>query len=497
MRASEDGAFGRCEKLVLVRLGFADGGGAGGDLGHRRAGEGDSSKTGDRGCPIDEAPSTPFLRRIAVFSSGGSFLDGYVLSLMGVALTQITPELGLSTFESALVGASVLLGILFGTVAGGVLTDRCGRRIMFVVDLVAIGLLSLASVFVGGALSLIIIRFFIGVFVGADYPIATSMIAEFSPSKSRCVTMGAVSAAWYLGATAAAFVGYVLYDVVGGWRWMLASPVVPCAILLVGRRNIPESPRWLASKGRMEEAEDALRRVFGNGVSIEMCSEGPDGAGAASIFKGGYLRRIVFLGVVTLCQVGPMYAIYTFGPDIIAAFGLGEGREAVLGESIVSLFFLVGSVPAMFWLNSIGRRPLLIGSLFAMSAGLLVLGLFPNAPVPVVVASFGVYAFFSGGPGILQWLYPNELFPTSVRATAVGVAIAFSRIGTIAATYGTPWLLSEWGPGPTMLAAAAMVFTGFLASVFAAPETRGRRLSDTGSLSASRESGLSLRPLIR
>ena len=73
-----------------------------------------------------------------------------------------------------------------------------------------------------------------------------------------------------------------------------------------------------------------------------------------------------------------------------------------------------------------------------MAVGLVVLGLFPTAPLPVIICAFGLYAFFSGGPGILQWLYPNELFPTEVRATAVGLAIGISRVGTIVATYGTP-----------------------------------------------------------
>ena len=95
---------------------------------------------------------------------------------------------------------------------------------------------------------------------------------------------------------------------------------------------------------------------------------------------------------------------------------------------MVSLFFLIGSIPAMFWLNSMGRRPLLIRSLALMAVGLVILGVFPDAPIYVIILGFGLYAFFSGGPGILQWLYPNELFPTEVRASAVGIAIAFSRI---------------------------------------------------------------------
>lgn len=103
-------------------------------------------------------------------------------------------------------------------------------------------------------LLLVIYRLFIGVFVGADYPIATSLITEFTPKPHRAISMGMVSAAWYLGATVAAVVGFALCDVDGGWRLMLGSAIVPCAFLLIGRCKVPESPLWLKSKGRHEEA---------------------------------------------------------------------------------------------------------------------------------------------------------------------------------------------------------------------------------------------------
>lgn len=430
---------------------------------------------------IDDVAMTPFLRKITFFSSGGSFLDGYVLAIIGVALTQITPLFALDTMWSAAVGASVFLGIFFGTIFGGWLTDLVGRRVMFIIDVVAIGVFSVLSMFASDPLQLVLARFFIGVFVGADYPIATSLIAEFTPKAHRSISMGMVSAAWYLGATAAAFVGYFLFAVDGGWKWMLGSAVIPCIILLIGRHDIPESPLWLQSKGRTEEARAVMDRVFG--ADIEMNEpERKVKTSLKLIFKGGYLKRIVFLGILTLCQVVPMYAIYTFGPDIMTAFGLGEGHEAILGESAVSLFFLIGTIPAMFWLNSIGRRPLLIGSLFFMAVGLVILGIFPNAPIWVVIIAFGLYAFFSGGPGILQWLYPNELFPTSVRASAVGISISISRIGTIISTYGTPLFLESFGVGPTMLVAAGLVVLGLMLSIFMAPETRGKSLHESSTL---------------
>ena len=410
---------------------------------------------------MDDVAMTPFLRKITFFSSGGSFLDGYVLSLIGVALTQITPLFSLDEAWSAAIGASVLLGIFVGTIAGGYLTDRIGRKKMFIVDIVAIGTFSILSVFCADPLQLVAARFFIGVFVGADYPIATSLIAEFTPKQHRSISMGMVSAAWYLGATVAAFVGYFLYSVPNGWQWMLGSAVIPCIILLIGRHDIPESPMWLAQKGRTEEADAVMRRVFGEGVELELEDPG-EKTSLRKVFAGGYAKRIVFLGILTLCQV--------------------VGHEAILGESVVSLFFLIGSIPAMFWLNSMGRRPLLIRSLALMAVGLVILGVFPDAPIYVIILGFGLYAFFSGGPGILQWLYPNELFPTEVRASAVGIAIAFSRIGTIIATYGTPLFLAAYGIGPTMLIAAGLVILGLVLSAFMAPETKGKSLLETSSL---------------
>jgi len=429
---------------------------------------------------IDDAGMNRFLKKIIFFSSGGSFLDGYVLSIIGVALVQLTTDLRLSDVEVAATGAAALAGIFFGSLAGGRLTDALGRRTMFILDVSAIGLVSVAACFVGAAWQLIALRLLLGFFIGADYPIATSLIAEFTPRNERAIGMGIVSGAWYLGATAAAFVGFGLYVVPGGWRVMLGSALVPCIVLLIGRHDIPESPRWLARRGRIDEARAVMDAVFGGDVDLDEPEPAPAGFGA--VFRQGYLGRIVYLGLLILCQVVPMYAMYTFGPRILTAFGLGEGSLGVLGEALISLFFLLGTVPAMYWLNSLGRRPLLIGSLALMALGLLVPGIWPGAGLVVIVAAFAVYAFFSGGPGILQWLYPNEMFPTEVRATAVGVAIAISRIGVVVSTYGLPLFLDAYGIGPTMLAGAGLLILALVLSVLMAPETRGLTLAQASSL---------------
>ncbi|HEY3438609.1 MAG TPA: MFS transporter [Actinotalea sp.] len=435
---------------------------------------------------IDDVEMSPFLKKIVLFSSGGSFLDGYALSIIGVALVQLGPALGLTSRDQALVGAASLAGIFVGSILAGRLTDGLGRRTMFILDVTAIGLASLASVFVATTWQLIVLRLLVGFFVGADYPIATSLITEFVPRRARATGMGVVSIAWYVGATVAAFVGFALVDVAQGWRWMLGSAALPCVFLLVGRRDIPESPRWLARRGRLDAARAAVQRVYGENVELD--DEEPAKTRFADVFRAGYSRRVVYLGVLILCQVVPMYAMYTFGPTILESFGLGSDRMSILGEALISVFFIVGSIPAMFWLNSLGRRPLLIGSLALMAVGLLVPGIAPAAPAAVIVVAFGIYAFFSGGPGILQWLYPNELFPTEIRATAVGVAIAISRIGVVVSTYGLPLFLARFGVGPTMLVGAGLLVVALVWSVVDAPETRHLTLTEASALTP-REQG--------
>ncbi len=429
---------------------------------------------------FDELAMTPFVKKVTIFSSGGAFLDGYVLSIIGVALVQLNVELQLTATWSALIGAAALAGIFVGTILGGYLTDIIGRKRMFTLDVIAIGVLSILCIFLGSALQLAILRFLIGFFVGADYPIATSLIAEYTPKHHRAKSMGAVAASWYLGATVAALVGYAFYSVNGGWQWMLGSSALPSLILLIGRHGIPESPMWLARKGRSEEARRVVYEVFGPDVIFEY--EEPRDIRLSTLFKKGYFGRVMYLGVFILCQVVPMYAIYTFGPDIMSAFGLGEGHESILGEAIISIMFLVGSFPAMYWLNRFGRRDTVLVSLALMTVGLLILGLWPDAPIYIIVFAFALYAFFQGAPSILQWLYPNELFPTEVRASAVGIAIGFSRVGTVISTYLLPIALEQWGVGITMLVGAALVFIGFASSFFLAPETTNKSLQETSSL---------------
>lgn len=189
---------------------------------------------------IDDAPITGFHKKLTLYSSGGPFIDGYALSIIGVALITLQPAMGLTTAEVGMVGAASLIGIFVGGAVFGYLTDRIGRHIMYIADLLALAIFSVLSAFAEEPWQIVVLRFLLGVAIGADYPIATSLLAEFLPRKQRGRYLGAMFVVWAVGAAAAYIVGYALKDVgPDAWRWLLASPAVFAIITLLARLGTP------------------------------------------------------------------------------------------------------------------------------------------------------------------------------------------------------------------------------------------------------------------
>jgi MFS transporter, putative metabolite transport protein len=360
---------------------------------------------------VDDIPLNSFHWKMTLYSAGGPFCDGYILSIIGVALAVLGPQLELTSVETGLIGASALIGLYFGGAIFGYVTDLVGRQAMYVLDLLVFVVASVLQFFIGEGWQLFVLRFILGVAVGADYPIATSLMAEFTSRRHRGFLLGFLVGGWWLGAVAAYIVGYLMLGLgEESWRWMLASSAVPAAIVLLLRLGTPESLRWLASKGRTEEAREVVRNVFGDNARLEDLEREPPKTSYAAIFRGGYLKRTIFVSVFWMLQVAPAFAIFTFAPTVLQAFNLSEGNQAYLGSVVIALFFLAGIVPALFLVGNMGRRPVLIWPFVITGIALLALGVAPTAPVLVIVGLFAVFAIFNGGSSVLQWIYPNELF---------------------------------------------------------------------------------------
>ena len=423
------------------------------------------------------------LRRMTWATAVGEGLDGFDLGIIAVVLPLITQDLGLTPVWSGLIAASTLVGIFFGSPLVGWLSDRIGRRTLFTVDIASFVVLGLLQAVVTEPWQLFAVRFLLGVAVGAEYSLGAALLSEFAPSAGRGRRVAGLLVTWYLGYLVAVVVSYALVDLFGlSWRWVLATSVIPALVTLVARIGLPESPRWLMGRGRVDEARAIAHRHLGGDAYFreeELEGEQVTSGGLRKLFAPGIRGRTIFVCVFYAANVAPYFAIFTFAPQVFETLGVqNEAASTILANSIAAVGALVG----MLTIERVGRRPQLIIPFWIMTVALLIVGLWGSAPGAVVVACFAVFAFFNALQGNLDAVYPVEVFPTELRSTGVGMSTAFSRIGAAAGTFLLPVGIEKFGIGPCMLVAAGICVIGGVVSQLMAPETTGLSLTHTAAL---------------
>lgn len=426
---------------------------------------------------IDEAPLTSFHKKLTAYSSGGPFIDGFAIAIIGFTWTSMSTAMHVTTADKGMIAAAVLVGIFVGGGLFGWVTDKVGRHLMYILDLLALAVFSILCFFANEVWQLIVLRFLIGMAIGADYPIATSLLAEYLPAKYRGRMLGATFVVWAVGATVAPLVAIMAARAGDdAWRWMLAAPTLFAVVTLFLRLGTPESPRWLVNQGRSDEADAAIKKVFGPEYCVADLGETEpvNKANLAAVFKPPYLSRTLFVGLFWMCQVIPLLSIYSFSFDFIAKTGItGNGAEVFLAA-----LFVAGGIPGLLLVDKIGRKALLIYSFAGIAIVWGVAGLIPGLSALLVFLAICFFALASGASNFLEIVLPNELFPTEVRATAVGIGTSVSRIGAAVAVYLMPFALDK-GVNWVLLAGAVVSAVGLLVTLAWGVETAGRSLTET------------------
>lgn len=434
---------------------------------------------------IEDLPINRFHQKLTLCVWGGSFVDGYVLSIVGVVMLQMSSAVGLNSFWEGLIAAAALIGIFFGGLLGGWLTDKVGRRRIMFVGPVIFMLASISHFWVESAALLFSLRLLIGIAVGIEYPVATSVLVEFMPRRQRGPRLAALALIWFIGAASAYVVGELILrsGVQDAWMFALASGTVFGGVLLIIRLGVPESPRWLLSQGRNDDAERVMKSVYGPSFSLANLPECADTERMplGALLRSGYGKRLLFVVTFWTCSIVPVFAVYAFAPKVLAALNL-TGDLASWGSVIITVFFVMGCLVATSLINRIGRRNMLIYSFLFSGIALFGLASFPGDAGALVLLFFSLYALFIGGAQVLTLVYPNEIFPTEMRAVAVGIGTSFSRIGAAAGTYLVPISLESLGTSQTLYAATLITLIGLLVSLLMAPETRSLNLQQAAAL---------------
>ncbi len=427
------------------------------------------------GARLDRLPITRLHRKVFGLVAVGMFFEGFDIyiaaSVLGAAYKS-----GFSTLaENGLFISATFVGMTLGALLTGFWGDRYGRRVTYQVNLMLFGAASLASAFAPNMTTLIALRFLMGLGLGAENVVGYSIMAEFFPARVRGRWSGLICTLVTAGLPASALLAWLLVPQFG-WRVMFVLGAVGALVAWILRRNLPESPRWLASVGRDAEA-DALVSNFEREAAIklppvEAPAYSPPAPHVGDLFRAPYVGRLI-VGCVSLMVVNTLiYGFITWLPT----FFVGQGETIARSTGYALLMAVggpIGSALGAMSADAFGRKSTIIGaaaitivfsiffSLSTNSSMTAVLGLLLTIPIYVLVA-----ALFA--------VYVPELFPTEFRLRGVGICNAAGRSASIIVPLFVAPIFTEFGVGGvlTMMVVALFVMIIVVASLGEEPERR-------------------------
>jgi sugar porter (SP) family MFS transporter len=435
----------------------------------------------------DRTNRRPFVILTSITIALGGFLFGYDTAIVSGAILFVRKQFNLGSIETEIAVSIVLAGALLGAGVGGYLGDRFGRRPTMIVTALAYALFGVTTGLAHGPAVFTISRFLVGVAVGISSMLTPLYIAEISPENIRgaLVTLNQIAIA--TGVVLAYYVDYLLADS-GNWRMMFMSALIPSVLLLGGLMYLPETPRWMASRGEFDAAAKILAKIEPPHEAERDLQElryitKADQLGFRDLLQGRFLRPLIFGIVLAIIQqITGVNTIVYYAPTILQNVGFVNASSAILITFVIGAVGLAASLLSMSLVDKLGRRPLLMVSLALMAVTLFHLSFTLAQPVPtrwIVVADIICYlAAFNIGLGPIFWLLISEIYPTTVRGKAMSVATMtiWASDFLVTATFLT--LVEHFGMTGCFRLFAVLCVFALAFSYWMTPETRGRTLEE-------------------
>ncbi|EXJ51199.1 MFS transporter [Microbacterium sp. MRS-1] len=439
----------------------------------------------DVGERLDALPFTRRHLRVLTGSGLGWALDAMDVGLVSFVLTALIAQWSLTGEQASWIASAGFVGMAVGASLGGLLADRFGRRSVFAVTLLVYGLATGASALAGGLAALIALRVIVGLGLGAELPVASTYVSEIAPARMRGRLIVILEAFWALGWTAAALIGFfVIPASADGWRWAFVLGAIPAIYALTVRWSLPESPRWLARRGRHREA-DAVTRTFESSPALqgahrrhtsEAAAAGAQlaGRGLRALWSGEFRVRTGALWIVWFCVNFSYYGAFIWMPTIL--FAQGYGLVKSFGFTlIITLAQLPGYAVAAWLIEVWGRRVTL--SVFLAGSALAAIAFGTATGEGMIIAAGMALSFFNLGAWGALYAVTPENYPTSLRATGAGWAAGVGRIASIVAPLSVPPLLAADG-APLLFVVFATFFVLAATAAWALADHRGAALDD-------------------
>lgn len=436
---------------------------------------------------LERLPFTRKHGKLLGTSGAGWALDAMDVGLISFVVAALGEQWLLTDNEKSWIISVGFMGMAIGASVGGLLADKIGRRSVFALTLLVYGLATGASALVTSVAALLILRFVVGLGLGAELPVASTLVSEFAPRKIRGRVVVWLEAFWAIGWIMAALIGYfVVAASDDGWRWALALGAVPAIYALIIRIHTPESVRFLEMKGRFAQAEKTVDEfeesagVTYDGPTIDSVEEAKAHADTVAapephltIFSKGIRQRTIALWIVWFCINLSYYGAFTWIPSLLTAQGFSLVKSFGF-TLIITLAQIPGYAVAAWIIEVLGRRKTLALFLAGSAAGALFYSQAGSAGT--IIAAGCILSFFNlGAWGALYAIGP-ELYPTSVRGTGTGSAAGVGRIASIIAPLLVPVMVASGG---TLLAFSvfAAAFAIAAGAAFLLPEQTGKAMN--------------------
>lgn len=425
---------------------------------------------------------------VSIVAALGGLLFGYNTSVISGVLLFISRQFELSTVQQELIVSTLLIGALLGALFGGFVADVFGRKKTLFLTLILffIGVLTLAEA--SHFVTFLVGRFISGLGVGIVSMAVPLYIAEMSPPHNRGALVSLNQLCITLGILIAYLVTF-LFSADGEWRDMFAFAFIPIALQFIGLFFVDETPSWLMSNHKQKEAEEVLHKITVGRVDEQLIHERrKDDAPCQRSFKALFASRVrlpflIGIGVAVFQSITGINTVIYYAPQIFQLAGYHTAQTALFATVLVGVINVIATIIALWLIDRVGRRPLLMAGLIGMGLALLVLGVSfrysgEMAGLTAIVAMLTYVGFFAVSLGPVAWLIISEVYPLGIRGRAMGIATFTNWVSNYFVSLTFLSLIQYLGSSGTFWLYAGVCILAFWFVAALVPETKGKTFDE-------------------